>query len=468
MTDDGTLDRGDAPEGAGFTGEPPPPPAGDRSGRKIAAVIAAVVVVGAGVGTAVALSSSSSGGASTPSTAVTSLLDAANHSDVLGALDSLVPGERQAIEPGLSGLVGQLQRLHVLSSGADLSGVDGIGLHFSKIVTRTQMLTPTLAAVTIGSGSITASVTPRQLPLGSFVRGFVSGQPRPASKTSSASTGHSAVVTELIGGHWYVSLGYTIAADVLRGKGGSGDPPPPDEAIAASGASSPQGAVSALFRATAALNIAGLIGDLPPGEMGALQRYAPLFLNGDRASLAKARSQVKIEITSLSLSTSPALGGTLVEVKNVGFSGTFGGVSITFKNGCITETRGSITQHECAASRDATGATKAQQRAVKEIVALLPRNVRAVVSRFEHSHASFGLVTVEEGGRWYVSPLETMLDDLDSFLAIPQAQDLVAIEQLIENPTELRSLERAIERIEGSEIGALGRSFSSVRSTMLT
>ena len=71
-----------------------------------------------------------------------------------------------------------------------------------------------------------------------------------------------------------MSLSYTIAVDELRAKGGVGAPPPISEAVQPTGSSTPQGAVRSLLDDGAAFNLSRLIGEFPPGEMGALQSYA--------------------------------------------------------------------------------------------------------------------------------------------------------------------------------------------------
>jgi len=59
----------------------------------------------------------SAGGAATPAGAVSDLFTALGNSDVIGMLDSVAPGERDAIEPGLEDIFGQFKRLGILSTG---------------------------------------------------------------------------------------------------------------------------------------------------------------------------------------------------------------------------------------------------------------------------------------------------------------------------------------------------------------
>ncbi|HTW99435.1 MAG TPA: hypothetical protein VMD59_11690, partial [Acidimicrobiales bacterium] len=72
-------------------------------------------------------------GAVTPGAAVGALLGDLDRSDLEAAMTTIVPGEQTAIEPELESLLGQLQRLDVLSPAASLSDVSGLGLSFSGV-----------------------------------------------------------------------------------------------------------------------------------------------------------------------------------------------------------------------------------------------------------------------------------------------------------------------------------------------
>ena len=135
-------------------------------GRALLTVAAAVALVGAGTGTSLALSGGSSGGAATPAAAVSDLFTALGNSDVIGMLDAVAPGERDAIEPGLEDIFGQFKRLGILSTDADLGDVTGLSAQYEGFATSTDQLAPDVAAVTVTGGSVTGSVDPGQLPLG--------------------------------------------------------------------------------------------------------------------------------------------------------------------------------------------------------------------------------------------------------------------------------------------------------------
>jgi hypothetical protein len=439
---------------AGSTEEEPTIPARGpaRRGHRIITVVAAVCLVGGGIGAAVAVTGGPSG-SSTPASAVNNLLAAANHSDLIGVLDAIVPGERTAIEPGMLGLVAQLERLDVLSHNTNLKDVGGLSLHFAGIKTATTMLSSNVAAVAITGGTVTGAFDATSLPVGSFVsrltRGRLSGNKQ--SSTSPVTTGREAIVTEQVNGTWYVSLGYTVAYDALRSAGRPATPPPTNEAVSATGSSTPEGAVATLLNDAMAFNLRGVIGDLPPGEMGALQSYAPLFLGKADQSLEKARSEVATRITHMSLSGSPIAGGTLVKVSDLGLSATVEGITLTYKGGCLTYSYLGRSVRRCPS----LAVTRAAEN---KLISVLPRSLRGLATRLMKDRPSFGFVTVQDNGRWFVSPVATMLDALNGTLSILQPQDLEAIASLAENPAELHALGTSLEKVA---LGALASGSST-------
>src|ERR1019366_9296163 len=120
---------------------------------------------------------------------------------------------------------------------------------------------------------------PSQLPLASYFKDLlgVALPGKPHNATSPAS-GKFVMGTEEVGGGWYVSLGYIIPINALWGEGKSGAPPTASGAVVAAGASTPEGAVQGLFNAVSNLDLQGLLADLPPDEMAAVDAYAPDWL----------------------------------------------------------------------------------------------------------------------------------------------------------------------------------------------
>jgi hypothetical protein len=240
------------------------------------------------------------GGASSPAAAVQQMIDALNKSDVIGVLDNLDPGERNAVEPGLEDIFGDLKRIGVLSSTADISDITGIDISEQGLAISTDQLTPDVAAVTMSGGTNSEAVDPGQLPLGSYFQGLVNKAMNSRSvSTSSPSSATTTLGTVKVDGGWYVSIGYSIAINALRSSGQSGAPPATGQ-LQPVGASSPQGAVQALFRSVSQLDLTGLLADLDPDELAAVDAYAPDWLPGAQSALDKLQGQVSIQFGNLS------------------------------------------------------------------------------------------------------------------------------------------------------------------------
>ncbi|MGA3218647.1 MAG: hypothetical protein ABSE77_06165 [Acidimicrobiales bacterium] len=386
-------------------------------GRIFLTIAAAVALVGAGTGTSLALSSSSAAGASTPAGAVTDLFTALGNSDVIGMLDAVAPGERDAIEPGLQNIFDQLKRLGVLSTGADLGDLTGLSAQYKGFTTSTDQLAPGVAAVTVTGGSVTGSVDPSQVPLASYFKDLLgaalNGQPQTGT---SPSTSPFVVGTEEVGGSWYVSLGYSIAINALKGGGQSGAPPAASEALQATGASTPQGAVQDLFNDVSNLDLEGLLADLPPDEMAALDAYAPDWLPQALSAISSVKGDVSITFGNLSFTTQSLNDGTLVQVgQGMTVNVSAHGVQVNYANGCFTATYQGQTTHECRSQESQT---------IDKVLQVLPPAVQSIVERISHATPDVGFVTVEENGSWFVSPTRTVLQEISASLALFQPSDI--------------------------------------------
>jgi hypothetical protein len=399
-------------------------PTTSRPSRKVAMVVAALLLVGAGVGVAVGVSSGVQG-SNTPATAVNALLTAAHNDDLIGVLDAIAPGERSAIEPGMVTFVHQLQRLDVLSSSANLDHVTGLSFSFNGIETSTRYLDSSVAAVTITNGSITSGADPAKLPLGSFVTSLAGGLANKptSSKTQTAKTGKSSIVTVDDNGSWYVSLGYTIAVNALASSGAPATLPSASSAITPVGAATPQGAVTGFLNAVAAFNLNGLIADLAPGEMGALQRFAPLFMPAASAELSRVHQAVQAKFTNISTSTKQVGALTLVRINKIGLQLTTRGVTVTINGRCNTVSYQGHSKTTCTTVKKSLAVLK-----------LLPADVRALVTRLDGTHPDSGVMTTEENGKWFISPVATILQSLNSVIAEIEPQDLTMIANYAKDP----------------------------------
>ncbi len=330
-----------------------PPRRGPRAWAAMA-VASAVVLVGAGTGASLVLAGAgASGGASSPAAAVQQMIDALNKSDVIGVLDNLAPGERNALEPGLEDIFGQLKRMGVLSSAADINDITGLHISEQGLAASTDQLTPDVAAVTVSGGTNSDAVDPGQLPLGSYFQGLVDKATNSRSvSTTGPNSGKATLGTVKVDGGWYVSLGYSIAINALRSSGRNGAPPATGQ-LQPVGAPSPQGAVQALFNSASQLDLTGLLADLDPEELAAVDAYAPYWLPSAQAALDKLQGQVSIKFGNLSFSTEAADSGTLVKVDDgLTLNVKAHGVNVEYANGCYTVT-GSGAPHTSAFQAEA-------------------------------------------------------------------------------------------------------------------
>ena len=414
------------PGGAALKGNLLPPstaPAGARPQgghfRGWLAVASAVLLAGAGTSTSVVLAATGGSGAPSPAAAVQDLIGALNNSDVIGMLDAVDPGERNALQPGLEGIFGQLKRLGVLSSTADLKAVTGVNVSLHGLATSTDQLSADVAAVTVSGGTNTEAIDPSNLPLGSYFKRLadkaLSGR---SVSTSGPNRGNTALGTVRVGGRWYVSLGYTVAIDALRAAGRNPAPPATGQ-LKAAGASSAQGAVRALFTDASQLNLSALVADLDPAEMAAADAYSPDWLPNAQRALDKARGTFSIKFGNFSFTSQKANGGTLVKVGHgLTLSVKGQGMQLEYANGCYTYTVNGTTRHQCAQGGD---------RFLAQMKALLPPPVRPIFARLTTMKPDVGFVTVDQGGKWYVSPTRTYLEAVSAFLSELQPGDVQTI-----------------------------------------
>jgi hypothetical protein len=372
------------------------------------------------------------------------MIDALNKSDVIGMLDNLAPGERNALEPGLEDIFGQLKRIGVLSSTADISDITGLHISEQGLATSTDQLTPDVAAVTVSGGTNSEAVDPSQLPLASYFQGLVDKAMNNRSEsTTGPNSGKDTLGTVKVDGGWYVSLGYSIAINALRSSGQTGAPPATGQ-LQPVGASSPQGAVQALFSSVSQFDLTGLLAGLDPEELAAVDDYAADWLPSAQTALDKVRGQVSISFGNLSFSTEQVDGGTLVKVgSGLTLSVKTHAGDLEYANGCytVTGTGTGTPEHQCISKGD---------QYEGKLLDLLPPAVQPIFKRLTTMKPDTGLVTVEENGKWYVSPTRTYLDAISTELSEFQPGD---IQTIIQNASGIGN---AFEKYEQQEMNGQG------------
>ena len=116
-----------------------------RNPVSIASVIIGILaLIAGGVYATNNLIGGTSGG-KTPEGTVRAIFDSVAHEDVLGVMENMLPGERDALRDPLTHLRDQLVRLGVLKSDFELSGIKGIDLNFANLKFSTTKLSDDVA-----------------------------------------------------------------------------------------------------------------------------------------------------------------------------------------------------------------------------------------------------------------------------------------------------------------------------------
>ncbi len=287
----------------------------------IAALLgAAVLLAGAGWFAIQALTASD--GAQDPEAATDALIDAINNEDFLTMAELLEPGERRAIAaPVLFEIIPELQRLGVLGDDFDSSNTDGLEIEFADVAYRVDRPadSPDVAFVYFTGGTSTVSLDVDEFQLGSRLRTELEQDPATSDELGVPETTDLASDTPIVmverDGRWYVSMVYTVMEGAFPG-----ELPATVAGLTPIGAGSPEAAVEELLNASMDLDLRGLIQGFEPGEMHALHRYSPLFLDDAQASLDEFRDAldedgVDITLSNLDLERTTDGDNTVVNIR---------------------------------------------------------------------------------------------------------------------------------------------------------
>lgn len=311
--------------------------------RVVGGIAGAAALLGAGTFAFVSMRDDASGGADSPEAAVEAFVAALNDEDVLGALDVLLPGERDTLKDPMVRLVSELQRIDVLDETADLSKVGGIDLQIDLTRTETAEVADDIVSVGV-VGAASAVVDNERLPIGDLLVDEAFDGERPTGGADEETTigsddAPAPITTVERDGRWYVSLMYSIA-EIARARADAGPVPAADQAVAAQGASSPQAAMDQFLDRAVALDLEGIIGALNPNEAEALQRYAPLFLPDANAAVDEMLNETGLELTIEDVKYDVEIDGDHAMLLPTSFTMRAAAegdeVSMTYADGCVT------------------------------------------------------------------------------------------------------------------------------------
>ncbi len=361
------------------------------------------------LGGSVAYNVANNDGPGRPEAAVEQLLDAMADEDALGILDSIDPDERTVLAPEVASMVAELERVEVLG-GVDTGDVSGFDFAHEDVELIARQLTADLWAVRMVDGRFSSSTDPRALPLGASAQtgqedGFATDLDEWIASWPElfAEEDFEILVTDGDEG-WRVNVLHTFLEAVRKAEGW----PTPDYStvIDPTGAESPEAAVRQWMTAQGAWDVSAIINLVDPVEVPAVHLY--------ESQLAEVFNSIVDDFPSTNLYTfdDPRLdedGGRLTAVietfsiERVPTESAFGNQpSFNFDGNCRRNDVGLAV----AASSDSC--VDGDDRAMASVAAATPIEIRLV----------------ERDGRWFVSPMGTVIDHAFDALRVREAQDM--------------------------------------------
>ena len=369
-------------------------------------------------------SNAADGGAASPQAVGEQLLKAIENEDALGAVDLLLPGERETFRQPLVDLFSELGRLGVVEDKVNLNQVNGFDLTVDNpSVSVADTNVDDISNVTV-NGRIQTVTDGKKVPIGDLLIKEAFNGERPnldSDETSDLDLKFASVKKD---GRWYVSLLYT-AAESVRGNRDI-----PKNGVTPVGAKDPIAAVDNLFQSISDLRLEDAIANLNPNEAEALQRYAPLFLDDAQRSVDKAGLVWSISDTEYTVSGE---GDTrYVAIAALTFKAQVDGqdsaIDVTIKDNCVTASFGDTKIHSCVGDLlDPTSFSGLLDQAGFTDDGSITTLIKDAQSSF--SDLSIKGITVKKvGSGWYASPIAAYFDML---IAELRALDRAELETLI-------------------------------------
>jgi hypothetical protein len=406
-------------------------PATARRRRRAPIVAAMLLVAGGGAFAAGQLDalSASSGGSKTPEGAVEAMLDSLSANDVLGALDHLVPGEREVIKDATADYVDELSRLGVLSDDFDLSGVPGFEFAYDSMTYDVEQANERVWLVEITGGEITLGANVADLPLGEMLFDRFDLDEVGPTDTATIDIAEEAgdeplrvaVVEE--DGQFYVSSYYTVAELAAASEGHT----LPATPIPAVGAATPEEAVRGMIEAGLDLDVGRVIELTPPDEMAALHDFGPILVELADEALAESDIESELDgwnvsIDALEFEQVDVTGGVKLLPLRIAVSGAdaegreFEASASKVDATCVEY---SIAAREVRDDDSTEKASASGRRCAADIYEVfedadadVPIEVQRIAERMIGQVGQLGVTTVQVDGQWYVSPSRSVSDAL--------------------------------------------------------
>jgi hypothetical protein len=377
-----------------------------RRRRRLGSFVASAGIAAlVGVGALAVTAMFGSGGAGSPEGAVRQLADAVSNKDALAAVDVLVPSEVRSMRESVKNVTDRAAELKIVDEAS--KPLEGVDLSVDHLALRTEPLADGYAKVIITSGEISASTHRGQLSalLQKATRNGEDGQgSADLSKLAEDAELPTFVVAVRQDGGWYVSPAYT-ALEYIReanqypaAEFGSGK-------AAELGAATPEDAVKDALHAWQSANWDRLIALAPPDELPVYDYRAMI-----RASSADAEVDFTIDQLSTTATTSGDTGIVKLEASGTTGSGRDRG---TWQVGgtCPSFT----TYFSDNTLQDGSGDGGTGSLCLSgDLAGTLPFGLFAGSSTYGNTSGPVSVAVVREDGRWFVSPVTTVLDVIDA------------------------------------------------------
>ncbi|HTL87571.1 MAG TPA: hypothetical protein VL856_20475 [Acidimicrobiia bacterium] len=369
-----------------------------RKRRKFGSIVASAGIAALiGVGALAVTAMLGSGGASSPEGAVRQLADAVNSKDALAAVDVLVPSEVRSMRATVKGITERAAELKIVNEAS--KPLEGVDLSVDHLQLRTEPLADGYAKVIITSGELSASTHRAQLsPLLQKAQrdGTDAKSHADLSKLAADSGIPTFVVVIRQNGGWYVSPAYTTLEYIREvnqypaAEFGSGK-------AAELGAATPEAAVSDALHAWQSANWDRLIALSPPDEL-------PLYDYRAMIDASAADTQPDFTIDNISMTSAVSGDSAVVKLES---SGTFG--SDPVRKWQVGGSCASFLDGSASAYGGSTGLCLSG-----ELGGTLPFGLMYAGSSNVESTGPVSISLVREGGRWFVSPVTTVLNVVDA------------------------------------------------------
>lgn len=388
-------------------------------GKVIGGAVAVLALLAGGGFAVTRIVAGNDGGAGSPTEVGTKFMDALGQEDVLGVVDLLLPGERTTFRQPLIDILDNLKRLEVADNTATLDKVGGIDIAFDNVeVTPRVTNVDDVTDIDI-SGTATASVDGAKVPIGQLLIDEAFGGSRPnldSEPSSDAVDWHLATVKQ--DGRWYLSMFYSIAEDA-RPAGTN----IPEQGVTPRGADSPEGAVQALFDGVSDLDLEAIVAGLNPNEAGALQRYAPIFIDDAQKALNGAGFKVAFSDIKYTVTGSGDHRSVSVDALKMHAISDGTDVTVDLANGCSTVTSNGETVDSCKGGNSIDEMMKSLGLSENKDFQDFVKTVQGAFKDIK----PVGLTVQQVDGKWYLSPIGTSLDGMLAVMSALDKQELTDI-----------------------------------------